>query len=37
MDGSKNVYLSNGDLLILLDGQYFISYSGGTQPKGIER
>lgn len=37
MNGQKEVYLSNGDLLILLDGQYFISYGGDTQPKGIEK
>lgn len=37
MDGSKTVYLANGDAVILLDGQYFISYGGDTQPVGIER
>lgn len=37
MDGSKSVYLSNGDELILLDEQYFISKNGIEQPRGIER
>jgi hypothetical protein len=37
MDGSKTVYLANGDALILLDGQYFISSDGNAQPTSIDR
>jgi hypothetical protein len=37
MDGQKSVYLSNGDLLVLLEEQYYISYGGDTQPVGVEK